>query len=185
MFNKSYNYKTGTSLVEVIIVLAIVSLTILASMGLIARTRVEIKNNELEDKSNSILLKVIENFKNPSNSILPSNLNLSTAGPFFFTYKPDVNGVFSLTYLTPGSYFAALPVEVTSGLKFSDVCSDRSPFYLIDQSNFAYCQQVVITPIRGQDITTEIYKIDTTLIYESSRGIGISNLTTYKYGGFN
>jgi len=100
--------KKASSLIEVIIVLAIVSFTIIASMALVAKTRLEIKNNELQDNANEVLLKALEALKSPSKVVLVNSPALTGAGPYYFALKEDQSGNYVLNYQYPGQ-FTSLP----------------------------------------------------------------------------
>lgn len=178
---KNKKTKKGASLVEVIIVLAIVSLTIVSSMSLVARTRIEIKNNEIEDKISDILLKAMEAMKKPGEVVLTGATTFTPGRGYYFSLKQDLTGVYSLEL----QRFAS-PLPTQSGtFQFSDVCTPNNPFYLTDSKNFNYCQQVEITQIQSAVIPNEqLYKITTTLIYGLSGQSKSETLVTYRYEGF-
>jgi type II secretory pathway pseudopilin PulG len=195
--------KKAASLIEIIIVLAIVSFTIIASISLVARTRIEIRNNEIEDKANEVLLKALEALKAPTRVVILNDETLpqtsecrsgtgscfSGSGPYYFSLEnvgssQAGTNVYVLRYQPTGT-FDNWP-EPGSDFDFTEVCSTGSgnPFYIIDESEFSYCQQVAITPIRSVRVTSEAYKVDTTIIYSIGGESKLTTLTTYRYGGF-
>lgn len=186
MQSKKY-LKKASSLIEVIIVLAIVSFTIIAAMSLVARTRLEIKNNELQDTANELLLKALEGVKSPSKTVISGSPSLTGSNPYYFSLTQSVNGNYVLNYLG-ATGFTPLPRE-SGKYTFDSVCNANSPFYPRDlgDSTFKYCQQVaitVITPILRAVTAKELYKIETTIVYQISGETKSETLTTYRYDGF-
>lgn len=173
--------KKGSSLIEVIIVLAIVSFTIIASMALVARTRLEIRNNEIQDNANGVLLKALEALKTPAKVVINGNPSLSGANAYYFSLKEDTAGRYILQYQAPGS-FKSLPGE-SGTFDFNDVCTTDNPFYVSDGS-FTYCQQVTITPILRPGVIRELYEVGTRIIYTTSNENKSESLTSYRYANF-
>lgn len=182
MLNKKRILKKASSLIEVIIVLAIVSFTIIASMALVAKTRLEIKNNELQDKGNEVMLKALEALKTPTKVLISGNVSLTGTGPYYFSLQTDTSGNYLLKYQPPGS-FTSLPKR-TGDFKFSEVCRADNVFYLSDGESYNYCQQVEISPIFKTGISRELYKVSTTIVYQTSNQDISESLTTYRYEGF-
>jgi type II secretory pathway pseudopilin PulG len=177
MQNKNLR-KKGSSLLEVIIVLVIVSFTIIASMALVARTRLEIRNNETEDKVNGVLIKALEALKAPTKVLISGNVNFSNTTTYFFSLKPSGSEAFILEYKRPGT-FTALPKN--DNFNFSDVCRNDNAFFMTDDQNFRYCQQVEIKPV---DVAKKLYQVTTTIVYQTSNGSKSETLTSYRYDGF-
>ncbi len=175
--------KKASSLIEVIIVLAIVSFTIIASMALVAKTRLEIKNNELQDNANEVLLKALEALKSPSKVVLVNSPALTGAGPYYFALKEDQSGNYVLNYQYPGQ-FTSLP-KTDNTFDFSQICRDTNVFYLTNGQNFTYCQQVEISPILRPGVTRELYKVSTTIIYQTSNEAKSETILSYRYGSFS
>jgi len=183
MFQTTKNkYKKAASLIEVIIVLAIVSFTIIASMALVARTRLEIKNNEIQDNANEVLLKALEALKSPSKVVLENSPSLTGVGPYFFSLKEDQNGNYLLKYQYPGQ-FTSLP-KTDNTFEFNQICTSSNAFYLTNGQTFNYCQQVEISPIIRAGVTRELYKVSTTIIYQTSTESKSETLISYRYGSF-
>ncbi len=182
MLQLNKKHKKGSSLIEVIIVLAIVSFTIIASMALVARTRLEIKNNEIQDNANEILLKALEALKSPSKVVLTQDPSLTGVGPYYFSLKVEQDGTYVLEYKRAGS-FTALP-KTDGSFDFSKICTDQNPFHVTDGRSFNYCQMVEISPILKAGISRELYKVSTTIIYQTSNEAKSETLISYRYGSF-
>jgi len=182
MLNKKNLYKKASSLIEVIIVLAIVSFTIIASMALVARTRLEIKNNEIQDKGNEVMLKALEALKAPTKVLISGNVNFSIPTTYYFSMQTDASGNYILKYQPP-TFFTALPTD-NETFNFNEVCKADNVFYMTDGGTFNYCQQVTIKPILRQGITRELYEVSTRIIYVTSSGSKSESLTSYRYEGF-
>lgn len=174
--------KKGSSLIEVIIVLAIVSLTIISSMSLVARTRIEIKNNEIEDKASDFLLKALEALKTPDKVTLVGNPQLTEGRLYNFSLSKDVSGAYSLV-LQPNA--TSLPVA-GSEYEYSEICNSSSIFYLTDENSFNYCQQVSIVKRQNRfnPKNPNAYEIKTTLLYQINGESKSDSLVTYRYEDF-
>ncbi len=91
--------KKATSLLEVIVVLAIISLTIVSSVSLVAKTRIQIKNNELTDQINGQVVKALEILKSPSDILISNDTNLTgTDIPYYFNLSNPTQGTYILQY---------------------------------------------------------------------------------------
>lgn len=187
-------YKNGASLIEVIVVLAIVSFTIIASMALVARSRVEIRNNEIQDISNGLLLRIVEALKAPVkvevvsqvNSPLTSIVGLTT---YSFSVNPTTRTVgnqtvteYKLNYLRPGT-FTNLPRQ-SGTTTFNSICTSNNPFYL-SQPGLEYCLQVEINRVSTPNPAEELYRVSATIFYPTNEGAKTESLITYRYEGFN
>jgi hypothetical protein len=167
--------KKATSLIEVVVVLAIISITIIASMTLVVKANVSIKNNELIDSANNILLEALEFSKSPGKARYKSpldilNLSAGLNNTYYFSYNKDSTGSF-LKYEIDGA--AALT-------SFDDCVA--YPVYKINTVPFTLCLQVQIIP--RPLLTSKYYEINVAIAYDLNGRRVTDNLKTYRYNDF-
>jgi type II secretory pathway pseudopilin PulG len=178
---KRYN---ALSLVEMLVVLLIVSTTVLSAFSLIIRSNLEIKENEIRDSINGVLVGI--------NDVMSSNNEVSILNftPVVFTnevtYGFSVNSIMSADTESSLNY-------VGTGTEI-DSCSESSPYYFTQSfllnSEDVYsdlqsmCLQVLITPLLT---TPRRYEVRTVVVYSFNNGNAdpiVNNLITYRYGDF-
>ena len=147
----------GFGLMEVLIVLAIVAATMVAAMQVSIQSLRVIKQNEIGDYANSVMVKALEVAKSPSDV--------------------QVSGTAQITNFQ-GSYQLQTQVGSPSVLwKVSDSvvpmtannCSNTSPYYtdisaVSNIGNPVVCLQLIIRNISG--LTGNAYEITSYLIYD-------------------
>lgn len=182
--------KKATSLLEVIVVLAIISMTIVSSISLVARTRVQIKNNEITDQINGQVVKALEILKSPSDILVSNDANLTGAGPYFFTLSNPAPNKYLLQYQFQGATFPVITSEqsatgATNPNTNLPGCDNSSIFFVTGVLNFNYCQQVRIVPLTNIKTNQIYYQINVTLVYKNFINQNVyQTLSTYRYDNF-
>lgn len=169
--NKQQTTKKALSLFEVIIVLAITSLTIVTSVGLLSRNVRMVKNNEMEDFMNGTLLKAVEALKSPNLVSISDANSVKTAGTKYFSITQGIDEIYYLELQQQGSN---LTVEN---------CTSSSVFY-IDSGSYPYCLQVVVTTLMDQT-TIKSYRIKAAIVFTlDGNQKRISEVNLYRYADF-
>lgn len=170
------NHKKALSLVEMLVVLLIMSTTILTALGLILRSSLEIKENEVRDSVNGIILNINESMKSPSaislNNFTP---NQFVAGvEYGFRVNPD-GANYELTYVQGST-------SLTS-------CDSQSTYrYTINVSQSTIQDICILVTIRRlQGTVSPVYEIRTSSLYTYNQPGATpvsSYLVTYRYNEF-
>lgn len=168
--------KKALSLVEMLVVLLIMSTTILTALGLILRSSLEIKENEVRDTVNGIILNINESMKSPGalqlNNFTPNEF---VAGVDYGFSVNSVGSTYELTY-----------VQGSTTLTSCDPQSTYKYTVAISQSTIQdVCILVTIKRIQGS--TPPVYEIRTSSLYTYNQPGSTpvsSYLVTYRYDGF-
>lgn len=138
------------SLFEVIIVLAITSMTIVTSVGLLSRNVRAVKNNEIEDFMNGKVLKAVEALKSTNKVLVSDAVLLETAGTRLFSLTQRLDGVYYLEF------------EQSPALTI-DNCNPNSAFYNNSES-YPYCLEVTITTVFSQS-SVKYYNLQSKIVF--------------------
>lgn len=179
----------ATSLVEVLIVLAIIGSTIIGSMLLVSNSFVVVRQNQTEDYVNGLTVSAMEIVKSPS--------NVSVTDDTFVTTQNPTPVFFKLTRANGSSY-----LEKTNDSQIT-TC-EASSQYIITQSviNQAgqgtqggttnpqpnVCVQVKIVPVSGSVITNGIqsyYQITVISVYNQDNRPIVVTFQSNRYEAFN
>lgn len=175
----------ATSLVEVLVVLAVISLTIVFSVSLVAKARVVVKNNEIQDQANGLMIKALEIFKSPSDIFIPAEAGLTnTAASYSFSFdknssvvNPDVPAV------EPNSGGTTLLYQQSDGpITICD--ANTNPVYRLDRFSFPFCEQILISPKQDVLVNQTYYEIIVNVVYELNNKQVQDSIKTYRYYGF-
>ncbi len=161
-------------LVEIIVSLAVFGTAIIATMALTVNAYTTVKNNELGDLANSIMISSGEYFKSPNaKTILPP---AGSNGSFYYNLTTPIN-------VNPGS-------TQVSNLGFNRQTSTAAKINSCDTgsiykvafndttglpNNFIVCNQVIIQPQPDGS-----YKILSEVVYKTSKGLDQSELIGYR-----
>jgi|SRR5690606_5282061 len=168
--SKKIKKPKGLSLVEILIVLIIISTTVISAMSLIINSFIEIKENEVQDTANGILLSATEALKSPGViqiSGLSSGILSRTTGDFF-SVTPNDSG-FVLTYVPGGESIN----ECDSDSRY--LFNLRENQQTIDQA----CLQVKIIDRSGLGITK--YEIEAKVVYNFSGKTETNSIKAFRY----
>lgn len=159
--------KKATSLVEIIIVLAIVSLTIVSSIALVAKSRITLRNNEVNDEITAAMVKILEAVKSPQALQISSDVSLQSAdNPYYFTLSSNQQGVYYLKYQSAGSSIVTLK-------NFTGTTANGGATVNVNTSTSSNSQ--VATPAVTCDTTNPYYLSANTLAKTATTS---TNLTT-------
>jgi type II secretory pathway pseudopilin PulG len=175
--NKQKKFKVATSLVEVLVVLAIISTTLISVTLLVVRAMESIKKDEIADDATGNLIKALEIVKAPS-AIKVDNLQSLAA--------LDNISKFSLES-ADGEYFLRYRSQDTLTL---GNCDGNSPYFLSRtlggtiEDKTVQCLELSIIP-RNMGGGKVYYEIDSTLVYKSLNEFKMTSLKAYRYGKFS
>lgn len=167
--------KKALSLVEMLVVLIIISTTVITAFGIILRSTIDIKENEVSDSINSLMVSINEAVKSPGGVPLQSFTPGTFTTNIEYAFKATaVGNSYVLTYV-PGS------ASLTS-------CDSNSQFKFPISVEQSTVQDVCIlvgikllsgTPTRYEVKTNTLYTFVTPNSSPSS-----SYLITYRYEPF-
>lgn len=173
----------GTSLVEVLAVLAIVSVAIIATMNVLVKANISIKSNEIQDIANDTLIRALELVKAPSNVLIsasPSDFaNLLTGS--------NSNNYYALKKSGSSNYLQFDPQYAVNAPLSS--CSSSSFYYIPIEVNgvtqpYIFCMQLQFSP-KTQVDGSRYYEVNVRIIYSlSGRPQIIEDYKTFRYGSF-
>ncbi len=179
----------ATSLVEVLIVLAIISSTILGSMLLVSNSFVVVRQNQTEDYVNGLVVNAMEIVKSPSNvSVTDNSFTLTqNSTPVFFKLT-RVNGSAYLektqdtqiTSCTVGSQYIISSTTLSNETNVTGVTGAATP---------NVCLQIKIIPVAGSIATNGIqsyYQMSVIAVYNDQDETPIIvNFQSNRYEAFN
>jgi type II secretory pathway pseudopilin PulG len=177
------NTKKATSLMEVLIVLAIIAVAIVSTMNVLIKANVSIKSNEIQDLANDTVLKAIELVKSPSRLLIKASTSdfnklTTTADPNnFYALKEDSNGTF-LEYDTQFTSNNPLTTCSTSSFYYSPIRVNN-----VTQP-YIFCMQVQFIP-RTQLDNSRYYEVKVKIIYSlSGQPERVEEYKTFRYASF-
>lgn len=164
--------KRATSLAEVMIILAIISTTVVASTTLVVKSLATIKNNEIEDTANGVMIKALEIAKSPADVYVSdtSFVNAASGQVYFFSIQ-NQNNQYTL--------------RRESGT--ASTCDSQGPFKtnLFTQTttqNINICLVIEITP--QTTLNQRIYEIAAKVVYQLEGETIINSVTGYRKDDF-
>jgi len=176
LISKGKNLK-ALSLLEVMVVLAIISMTMISAMTVVLRANAVIKSNEIQDTANDILLQAFELFKAPDDvKVLQGGFaELSQYGTSTTYSLGFENSVLRNGYLK-------------KALTADNSCNNSSEFNIKPQGNldrpYPICLRVAITPIGSVATGATRYNITLTLTYSLTTGDIQETYLLTRYDGF-
>lgn len=151
-------FKKATSLAEVLIILAIISTTLIASVNLVTSSIRSAKQNEIEDYANGILVLGLELAKSPNDIYIDdSSVFTNINQTFTFSLQNENN-----------QYFLQRQTEVP------ETCSGQSVFNIQDnqEQDFDVCLKLEITRRNVND--QEYFEVASIVFYQNG-GENITN----------
>ncbi|MFS8130891.1 MAG: hypothetical protein ACMG57_02840 [Candidatus Dojkabacteria bacterium] len=194
----------ATSLVEVLIVLAIISSTILGSMLLVSNSFVVVRQNQTEDYVNGLVVNAMEIIKSPSNISVTDNSFVTTQNPTPVYFKlTRINGSAYLektqddqiTTCTAGSQYIISAASLSDTSNTTAGATDTTAGATDTTANIPgtttpnVCVQVKIVPVTGSILTNGIqsyYQMTVIAVYNSQDNNPIIvNFQSNRYEAFN
>lgn len=168
--------KKALSLVEMLVVLLIMSTTILTALGLTLRSGLEIKENEVRDTVNGIIININESMKSPGSITLNNFTPAQFVAGVDYGFRVNSNGAtYELTY-----------VQGSTNLTSCDAQSAYKYTVSISQSTIQdVCILVKIRRLEGT--VPSVYEITTSSLYtynQPGASPVSSYLVTYRYDEF-
>ncbi len=164
--------KKATSLAEVLIILAIISTTVIASTTLVVKALATIKNNEIEDTANGVMVKALEIAKSPADIYVSDTSLVNTVnGQVYFFSIQNQNNQYTLRRES----------------STANSCDSQSP-YITDLTqgsqaqNINVCLVIEITPQNTLD--QSIYAITSKIVYQLEGETIINSVTGYRKDSF-
>lgn len=114
-FNKN---KKALSLIEMLIVLIIISTTVLTAFGIILRSNLEIKENEVKDTVNTLMVSINEAVKTPVRLQLRNFSSSSFSPNVEYAFRVEQQGsIYILTYVSGSTSLTSC--SSTSSFKYN------------------------------------------------------------------
>jgi type II secretory pathway pseudopilin PulG len=162
----------AVSLVEVMVVLAIVAATMVGGMRLTVIAFTQIKKNEITDYATGVMIKALEIAKSPS-------LVRATSG---FGTITDFDG----SYVVQMTGDEAVINQLTTTVQALTTCDRSSPYYIDIQVSSGQvpiaCLQLNVTEKEG--LTNDYYEIEARVVYVIDNTTTIKTITGYRVNDF-
>ncbi|MFQ5492621.1 MAG: hypothetical protein ACE5DX_00460 [Candidatus Dojkabacteria bacterium] len=165
-------------LAEIIVALGIFGTAMIATVAIAVASLRTVKDNELADIANSVMIRSMEYMKSPA--VVPDLLNLPAATNDVHSFKimNDIDSQNTEEGIVMGN------VTSTGGIQPLDDCGQASAFKVnfVDLPNLVLCNQVLIN--ENKDGTFEIRSI---IVFGTSKGLQSSELIGFRntVGGTN
>lgn len=158
-------------LAEIIVALGIFGSAMVITIALAIGSLRTVKDNELADTANTIMIRSMEYLKSPSSSGIFASALSGTS-----TRVYAVDGAISSTNITGEVKLKDLTSSGTNTITV-DNCSETSPYVVVvsDTPGFLACNQIIIK--RNSNNTFELQSI---VIYRTSKGFRKSELLGFK-----
>jgi type II secretory pathway pseudopilin PulG len=174
----------AVSLVEVLVVLALVATSMVGVAGINVRAQLAVKDNETLDLGNGAMLQALELAKSPA------GLELITATGGRFTgapagnYSIDNNNRNSLVRRADSDrpLSATAPCDSNSTYYVTPVIANRAPG---SGKSPDICLQIIITAVRRPLSSDSYFEIRSTVLFELSSGPVVNQLIAYRREPFN
>lgn len=174
-FSKRKTLK-AVSLIEVLAVLVLTGFLLVATARMTSNLIIQLRNNELEEYANGLLVQAFEAAKSPNN--LTVNAAHQASGT-----------AYRIEFLPAGG--ARLTREV-SFLSAPDInsCSLASPYFINSATITGYpgpipvCIQIVIRTLNNPYTNTGYFVFSTRVVYTTPTKTDIFNLSSVRYAGF-
>ena len=167
--------KKALSLIEMLVVLVIISTTVITAFSLILRSNLDIKENEIADTTNSLMVSISEAIKSPGGVPISG----FTLGSF------NTGQEYAFKVAAQGNSFVLTYVPGTPSLTTCDSNSQFKYPVSVDQNTVRdVCVLVGITKTSND---TNRFQVKTNTVYSlvSSSGAPISSyLISYRYNTF-
>lgn len=167
--------KKALSLIEMLVVLVIISTTVITAFSLILRSNLEIKENEVADSTNSLMVSISEAIKSPG--------GVPISGFVPGTFTPDIEYAFKVT--AQGNSYVLTYVAGSASLT---TCDSNSQFkYPVSVDQNTVRDVCVLVGIKKTSANANRFEVKTNTIYSlvSSSGAPISSyLVSYRYSTF-
>ena len=175
--------KKGLSLVEILVVLAIISTSMVSVITINIRSQVLIKNNETFDLASGIMLQGLELAKSPGNVDIKSAFGQTLVDPV---------GKYSLS-TSSGAYVQYIVKQLDTDPSIdapSFVCDNGSVYFIeVDEGEGIgrpkICAQLVINRQKRQISGEPVYQVISKLLFDTPTGIEYTEVIGYRRGGFN
>lgn len=164
------------SLIEVLAVLVLTGVLLLATARMTSNLIIQLRNNELEEYANSLLVQAFEAAKSPN------NLTVNIA------HQPFGSG-YRIEFLSAGGAKLTRMVSFLSSPNIT-TCSTASPYFINSATVTGFvgpvpvCIQAVIRTLTNPFSGTAYYEFLTRVIYTTPKRTDIFNLVSYRYAGF-
>lgn len=176
-------YKAA-SLVEILVVLAIVASSMVAVANVNIQAQISLKDNEIIDAANGVMIQALEVAKSPS--------QVSVVDPAGNLIPGNIQGYYSLDLNSGSSQGVVLRKQTFSNTKITN-CNSTSP-YLVDWTTNGVgatstsldpnvnniCVQVIITEEQRPLIVDTYYKIESIVIFNISDGQESNSIIGYR-----
>ncbi|MEO6728543.1 MAG: hypothetical protein ABIM99_01340 [Candidatus Dojkabacteria bacterium] len=183
----------ATSLVEVLIVLAIISSTILGSMLLVSNSFVVVRQNQTEDYVNGLAVNAMEIVKSPSNIFVTDDSFTVTQNPTPVFFKlTRINGAAYLQK-TQDTQISTCEVGSQYIIESTIIADPRNPnnaeagTTATPSTTPNVCVQVKIVPVAGSIITNGIqsyYQMTVIAVYNQDNKPVIVTFQSNRYEQF-
>ncbi len=174
---KKVKLTRGLSLLEVIVVLAIISMTMISAISVVLKANSVIKSNEIQDTANDLLLQSFELLKSPDKVKV-------LQGGFSELSQYGISTVYSINFDTSLNRNGYLKKASQPGTQ----CDNSSEFNVklsaaIDRP-YPICIKITITPVGSVSTGITRYDISILLFYSSSDRAIQDTYTLNRYEGF-
>lgn len=174
--------KTAASLVEVLVVLAIIAVSMVFVAEMNVRALLIIRDNEIADTANGLLIKVLELAKSPTD-VPAVDINGSPVSVFEGLYSVD-------NVATVNSEAAVLIKQAVTGEGITTCTPDSA--YWVDLSDYAaevpsgeICMQVMVSEVAREISEQTVFLLEVKTVYNLSDGTYSNSLTGYRRGEFS
>jgi len=165
----------AVGLVEVLIVLALVATTMVAATQVTVQSLIKIKEDEVNDYVNGLMIRVLEAAKSPQTLTIDNQL----------TGLSDFEGSYVLTIPDEGTSTPAFTQEAIELTPIPEgSCTTSSPYSVTipNLGNFTpppVCLQAIVTELDGIDINP-IFQITVRSVYSLSSGPVVRDIIGYR-----
>jgi len=168
----------GVSLVEVIVVLAIISLTIVSAMNVVIRANAIIKDNEIQDTANDIFLQAFELLRSPEpvKVLQGGYAELSQAATTTVYTIEFEDSIARKGYLKKAADQSNRTCSIQNELNVESIGGVTR--------SYPICLRISITPINGGSGTISTYLIAIELSYITTAGTVTENYQVTRYEKF-
>lgn len=167
---------SGVSLFEVLIILIIVSVTSVTAMSLFITSTLRVREGEIKEMANGVVVKVLELMRSPTNVKISANIDQMPSSNFK-SYKIVSSG--NTTFLS----FEPEASQITD-------CDESSPFYFqseqvsqTEERKFLICVQLRIRRA-FESVDRELFEAVITSAYGFPGSIKTDNFKTYRFYEF-
>jgi type II secretory pathway pseudopilin PulG len=173
-FNKLTNhskYLPALSLVEVLVVLGLVSVSMVGIAGINVRSQIAVKDNELIDAANGIMLQALELAKSPTQLKISSTDNTT-----------NINGTYAIDKTQPDTLLERPSSDAI--LTSTSTCNTASPYFVSVSSTNPplICLQITFERKQRPLVNDNYYEVTSRVLFKLSRGPVLNQLVAYRRG---